>query len=153
MSGIGLEKCPVFHLRRTGDKADRQRNELFIQPHPSLALSLSLWLPSTDIPLSDLKPTQTFGTVLSDKASLRYRTQACRRYVRTDLNCRLLPSVKNNGWHIVLLPSQCFNTHLRLHTHIHTKRYIWSVSYNSVSDPWPVFVAFCSETITKVSLI
>lgn len=54
ISGTGLEESTVFVK---GDLAIRGMDRgkccsNVIQPHPSLALSLLLWLPSTDIPLS-----------------------------------------------------------------------------------------------------
>lgn len=72
MSRIGFDKSPVFVLtrERASRGTDRGLEERVVQVSSSLILLslshflfLSLWLPSTDIPLFDLKPTQTFGHV------------------------------------------------------------------------------------------
>lgn len=101
MSGIGLEKSPAFvkgerAIRGTDRGPEERVVPSVIQPHPSLAPSLSLWSPSTDI--SDSKPTQTFELSCLNKPAF-----ATGHNALADLNCRLLLSVKNNGWHIVVL--------------------------------------------------
>lgn len=148
-----LRQEPSVRLKKKGvgwgGWTDRGPEEKVVQVSSSLillfALSLSLWLPSTDIPLSDLKPhADVWNWSCLNKPAFADRTQeACPQCVRTYLNCRLLLRVwRTNGWHIVVLSSHCFNAHLRLLSHTHTPNTTYWVSLIN----YPVFVA-CSRGI------
>jgi len=131
MSGIGFNNWLLKQEER--DKGREDICSLVIQ----LALGFSVvafhWHPA--------ELEQTFGPVVSEKASLCCGTYTSYHCVPTDLNCGLLLSV--NRWYIVVPPSQCCNARFRLlwvwPSFTRTKHYILSVS--SDSDLQPVLLA------------
>lgn len=96
--GVGLEKSPGFVQREGGGRTEDQRKRVIQVSSSLILLLLSHFLcgrlPPTSLSLTR-SPHRHLELSCLNKPAFATGHKTSRQCLRTDLNCRLLPSVKN----------------------------------------------------------